>query len=116
MASVWLVELLWVCWVCSGYLVGFILFYFILFIYFFNFGFLVLVSGVWVEFGWRLGGVWVGVGWLDLGLVVVIFSDGLGDLFRWVCWWVSMFVGFVWAKGSGGVVVVVCLVMAGARG
>ena len=22
--------------------------------------------------------------WLDLGPVVVIFSDGLGDLFRWV--------------------------------
>ena len=49
-AGVWLVELLWVCW-------------------------------VWVGFGWRLGGVWVGVGWLDLGAVVVNFSDGLGDLF-----------------------------------
>ena len=24
--------------------------------------------------------VWVGFGWLDLGSVVVIFSDGLGDL------------------------------------
>ena len=61
MAGVWLVELLWVCWVCSGYLVGFI------------FGFLVPVSGVWVVFGW-----------LDLGPVFVIFSDGLGDLVRWV--------------------------------
>ena len=62
MAGVWLVELLWV---CSGYLVGFILFFY--------FGFLVPVSGVWVGFGW-----------LDLGPVVVIFSDGLGDLLRWV--------------------------------
>ena len=42
------------------------------------------VCWVWVGFGWRLGGVWVGVGWLDLGPVVVNFSDGLGDLFRWV--------------------------------
>ena len=25
MAGVWLVRLVWVCWVCSGYLVGFIL-------------------------------------------------------------------------------------------
>ena len=40
------------------------------------------LGGVWVGFGWRLGGVWVGVGWLDLGPVVVIFSDGLGDLFH----------------------------------
>ena len=79
MAGVWLVELLWVCWVCSGYLVSFI-FYFLFFI----FGFLVPVSGVWVRFGWRLGGVWVGVGWLDLGSMVLIFSDGLGDLFQWV--------------------------------
>ena len=84
MAGVWLVELLWVCWVCSGYLVGFILFCFVFLFLFFYFGFLVPVSGVWVGFGWRLGGVWVGVGWLDLGPVVVIFSDGLGDLFRWV--------------------------------
>ena len=74
-ACVWLVELLWV---CSGYLVSFILFFF------FYFGFLVPVSGIWVGFGWRLGGVWVGVGWLDLGPMVLIFSDGLGDLFRWV--------------------------------
>ena len=58
--GIWLVGLLWVCWVCSGYLVGFILF-------FFNFGFLVPV-------------------------------------------------GFCWAEGSGGVVVIVCLVVAGARG
>ena len=70
MAGVWLVELLWVWWV--------------LFCFFFFFGFLVPVSSVWVGFGWRLGGVWVGVGWLDLGPVVVIFSDELGDLFRWV--------------------------------
>ena len=32
----------------------------------------------------RLGRIWVAFGWLDLGPVVVIFSDGLGDLFRWV--------------------------------
>ena len=69
MASVWLVELLWVCLVCSGYLVGFILF-----VLFWVFG-----SGF-----RRLGRIWVAFGWLDLGPVVVIFSDGLGDLFRWV--------------------------------
>ena len=63
MVGVWLVGLLWVCWVCSGYLVGFILF----FIYIFFFGSLVLV-------------------------------------------------GFCWAEGSGGMVVIVCLVVAGARG
>ena len=51
MAGGWLVGLLWVCWVCSG----------------FYFGFLVLV-------------------------------------------------GFCWAEGSGGVVVIVCLVVAGAKG
>ena len=28
--GIWLVGLLWVCWVYSGYLVGFILFFFIL--------------------------------------------------------------------------------------
>ena len=37
-------------------------------------------------FGLDLGGVWVvfglAFGWLDIGLMVVIFSDGLGDLFR----------------------------------
>ena len=69
MAGVWLVELLWVCWVCSG-------FYFVFFILGFWFRF--------PAFGSDLGGVWVGVGWLDLGPVVVIFSDGLGDLLRWV--------------------------------
>ena len=52
---------------------------FILFFFFFYFGFLVPVSTVWSD----LGGVWVGVGWLDLGPMVVIFSDGLGDLFQW---------------------------------
>ena len=31
MAGVWLVGLLWVCWVCSGYLVGFILFFYFYF-------------------------------------------------------------------------------------
>ena len=30
-------------------------------------------------FGSNLGGIWV-----DIGSSVVIFSDGLGDLFRWV--------------------------------
>ena len=39
-------------------------------------------------FGSDLGGVWVvfglAFGWLDLGPLVVIFSDRLGDLFRWV--------------------------------
>ena len=35
-------------------------------------------------FGSDLDGVWVVFGWLDLGLLVVIFFDGLGDLFRWV--------------------------------
>ena len=45
---------------------------------------LLWVYWVWVEFGWRLGGVWVGVGWLDLGPVVVVFFDGLRDLFQWV--------------------------------
>ena len=39
-------------------------------------------------FGSDLGGVWVvfglAFGWLDLGPVVVIFFDGLGDLFQWV--------------------------------
>ena len=64
---------------------------------FFYFGFLVPVSGVWVGFGWRLGGVWVGVGWLDLGPVIVIFSDGFDGGFRcllglfgqrvMVAWW-----------------------------
>ena len=38
MAGVWLVGLLWVCWVCSGYLVGFI-FVLFFFIYFFFLGF-----------------------------------------------------------------------------
>ena len=41
-----------------------------------------------------------------------------------VTWWVFFFnhfgflvlVGFCWAEGSGGVVVIVCLVVAGARG
>ena len=37
-------------------------------------------------FGSNLGGVWVVFGlafrWLDIGPLVVIFFDGLGDLFR----------------------------------
>ena len=64
MAGVWLVELLWVCWVCSGYLVGFILFFL----------FWVFGSGF-----WRLGRIWVAFGLaLDLGPVVVIFPMGWG--------------------------------------
>ena len=43
-AGIWLVGLLWVCWVCSGYLVGFILFF-----YFFYFWFLVPVGFCWAE-------------------------------------------------------------------
>ena len=74
------------CYGFAGFVVGtwWVLFCFVFLFLFFYFGFLVLVSGVWVGFGWRLGGVWVGVRWLDLGPVIVIFSDGLGDLFRWV--------------------------------
>ena len=45
---------------------------------------------------WRLGWIWVAFRWLDLGSVVVIFSDGLGDLFWWVWWWFSVFARFVW--------------------
>jgi len=41
---------------------------------------LVGLGQIWSAFGLDLGGVWV----VDLGLVVVIFFDGLGDLFRWV--------------------------------
>ena len=33
-------------------------------------------------FGLDLGGVWVVFGWLDLGPVVVIFSDGFDGGFR----------------------------------
>ena len=51
-------------------------------------GFLAWVCS-WVSMGlfmgfWRLGRIWVAFGWLDLGPLVVIFSDGLGDLFQWV--------------------------------
>ena len=56
------------CYGFAGFVVGFILFFL----------FWVFGSGF-----RRLGGVWVGVGWLDLGPMVVIFSDGLGDLFQW---------------------------------
>ena len=55
------------------------------------YGFAGFVVGTWWVLFWvfgsnfrRLGQIWVAFGWLDLGPVVVIFSDGLGDLFRWV--------------------------------
>ena len=50
MADVWLVGLLWVCWVFSGYLVGFI------FIFIFIF-----ILGFW--FWWDFVGQRVVVGW-----------------------------------------------------
>ena len=38
------------------------------------------VMGLFMGFK-RLGRIWVAFGWLDLGPLVVIFSDRLGDLF-----------------------------------
>ena len=55
----WLVGLLWVCWIFSGYLVGFILF-----IYIFNFGFLVLVGFCWAEGSGGMVGMVVAWWWL----------------------------------------------------
>ena len=51
-------------------------------------GFPAWVCSCFSVLGSDLGGVWVvfglAFGWLDLGPLVVIFSDRLGDLFQWV--------------------------------
>ena len=66
-----------------------------------------MVAGFWV---W-----WPAFGWLGCyGFVGFVVGT----------WWVFFFnnfgflvpVGFCWVEGSGGVVVIVCLVVAGARG
>ena len=56
-------------------------------------------------------GVWIG--WLACW----VFSGySVGFIFIFIFLRFLVLVGFCWAKGSGGVVGIVCLVVAGARG
>ena len=72
------------------------------------FGGVDMVAGFWVWW-WHL------VGWVAMGLLGLQWVLG-GFYFVFFYFGFLVPVGFCWAEGSGGMVVIVCLVVAGARG
>ena len=80
-------------------------------------------NGIWVELDWLVGLAWwaVVVVWWVVGCLVVFAMGLLGFwwvlfCFCFVClfvffFWFLVLVGFWWVEGSGGVVVIVCLVV-----